>query len=248
MLRNVLFFALLTGLAACNNHSAHQTQDSLQTHTTPSGSVTHITGTYQGTLPCADCPGKDYQISLYDDHTYQDLVSYQGRGNNIASVETGTWKAVNDSIVMLERKNDSSSFLAAEGKLVLLDRAGKRIEGVLASNYELKPIEGGDRRVLLASKKTAGINFFASGNEPSWTLDIDKKKILFKMAAGDSISTSLPNPSTNLDTLKVYKTKDITVTIRSTTCADDMSGYMRPNTVQLQVGDKTYSGCGEFIK
>ena len=250
-MRGLLFFITLTmAFAACNNNNktAREQQDSIRIHQTAPGQTTKLAGTYQGTLPCADCPGIDYQISLYDDHTYSELTAYQGRGENIATVETGTWRAVNDSIAMLEKKNDSVSFVAAENKLILLDKAGKRIEGMLASNYILKPVEGGDRRQLLADKKTQGVTFYANGNEPFWQLELDKKNIRFKTPGGDSIYTPLPAPALNTDSLKVYKGKGITINIRPTACADDMTGYMRPNTVQLQVGDKTYSGCGEFIK
>ncbi|MFB6455783.1 copper resistance protein NlpE N-terminal domain-containing protein [Chitinophaga sp. Hz27] len=243
----LLFAVFVATMAACNNPSTQEKQKEA-TDSTGKSPVTHLTGTYQGTLPCADCPGMDYQISLYDDHTYSELRSYQGRGQNMATVETGTWKAVNDSIAMLEQKNDSTSFLASAGKLILLDKAGKRIEGVLASNYELKPVEGGDMRTLLAEKKSSGVNFYASGNEPFWSLELDKKNIRFKTANGDSVYIPLPGPATFTDTLKIYKTSQITINIRSTSCADDMSGFMRPNTVQLTIGDKTYSGCGQFIK
>ncbi|WP_167014508.1 copper resistance protein NlpE N-terminal domain-containing protein [Chitinophaga sp. Cy-1792] len=243
----LLFSVLLATMAGCNNNNTQEKQTEIRDNAGKSAQ-THLTGTYQGTLPCADCPGMDYQISLYDDHTYSELKSYQGRGLNVAYVETGTWKAVNDSVAMLEQKMDSTSFLASEGKLVLLDKAGKRVEGVLASNYELKPIEGGDIRKLLSDKKTNGVNFYASGNEPFWSLELDKKNIRFKTANGDSIYVPLPGLTMNTDTLKIYKTKDITINIRNTACSDDMSGFMRPNTVQLTIGDKTYSGCGQFIK
>jgi len=190
----------------------------------------------------------DYQISLFDDHTFHELVAYQGRGQGIASVETGTWKQTSDSTVMLQKKTDSTSFLASEGKLLLLDTKGKRIEGVLASNYILKPVEGGDRRQLLAEKTKAGIRFTANGNEPFWSLDLDNKKIRFNNVNGDSLQATLPPAKPNTDTLKVYTTPDITVSIRNTVCTDDMSGLMKPNTVQVQVKDKTYQGCGEYLK
>ncbi|SEW18177.1 copper resistance protein NlpE N-terminal domain-containing protein [Chitinophaga arvensicola] len=249
MKKILLLPVLLSALAACNNNTTTSGSDSSVPHT-PSATRTApvLTGTYQGTLPCADCPGMDYQISLFDDHTFSELVAYQGRGQSIASVETGTWKQTSDSTVVIQKKTDSSSFLSAEGKLLLLDTKGKRIEGVLASNYILKPVEGGDRRQLLAEKSKVGIRFTANGNEPGWTLDLDKQKLRFRNMNGDSLQVSLPPAQPNTDTLKVYTAPGITVSIRNTMCADDMSGLMKPNTVQVQVKDKTYQGCGEYIK
>jgi len=249
MKNSIILPVLLTAFTACNNNTATTPHDSTSQHPTPgTAPPTVLTGTFQGTLPCADCPGMDYQISLFDDHTFHELVAYQGRGQGIASVETGTWKQTSDSTVMLQKKTDSSSFLASEGKLLLLDTKGKRIEGVLASNYILKPVEGGDRRQLLAEKSKAGIRFTASGNEPFWSLDLDNKKIRFNNVNGDSLQVTLPPARPNTDTLKVYTTPDITISIRNTVCTDDMSGLMKPNTVQVQVKDKTYQGCGEYLK
>ncbi|MEZ2441860.1 copper resistance protein NlpE N-terminal domain-containing protein [Chitinophaga sp. RCC_12] len=249
MKKSIIFPVLLTAFVACNNNTSTTQNDSTRQKSTP-GITTPavITGTYQGTLPCADCPGMDYQISLFDDHTFHELVAYQGRGQGIAAVETGTWKQTSDSTVMLQKKTDSTSFLASEGKLLLLDTKGKRIEGVLASNYILKPVEGGDRRQLLAEKTKAGIRFTANGNEPFWSLDLDNKKIRFNNVNDDSLQATLPPAKPNTDTLKVYTTPDITVSIRNTVCTDDMSGLMKPNTVQVQVKDKTYQGCGEYLK
>ncbi|WP_142684314.1 copper resistance protein NlpE N-terminal domain-containing protein [Chitinophaga polysaccharea] len=248
-MKKMLIPVLLTAFLACNNNTSSSRNDSTaQTTATAIGTPTVVTGTYQGTLPCADCPGMDYQISLFNDHTFSELVAYQGRGQGIASVETGTWKQTSDSTVMILKKTDSSSFLASEGKLLLLDTKGKRIEGVLAGSYILKPVEGGDRRQLLADKSKAGIRFTANGNEPGWSLDLDNKKIRFNNINGDSLEASLPRPNPNTDTLKVYTTPGITISIRNTICADDMSGLMKPNSVQVQVKDKTYQGCGEYLK
>lgn len=249
MKKNLIFPVLLTAFMACNNNTTSSGNDSTVQNTTPGKSTpTVINGTYQGTLPCADCPGMDYQISLFNDHTFSELVAYRGRGQGIATVETGTWKQTSDSTVMILKKTDSSSFLAAEGKLLLLDTKGKRIEGMLAGNYILKPVEGGDRRQLLADKSKAGIRFTANGNEPGWTLDLDNKKIHFNNINGDSLLVTLPRANPNTDTLKVYTTPGITVSIRNTICIDDMSGLMKPNSVQVQVKDKTYQGCGEYLK
>ncbi|HVI48901.1 MAG TPA: copper resistance protein NlpE N-terminal domain-containing protein [Chitinophaga sp.] len=248
-MRKLLYLSgIIAILAACNNSGTPSNTDSSGVPAANHTTAVPITGTYQGTLPCADCPGMDYQISLFDDHTFSELVAYQGRGENVAEVESGTWKQLNDSVVLIQKKTDSSSFLASDGKLLLLDRQGKRIEGALASNYVLKPVEGGDRRSIHAGKVKTGVVFTANGNEPGWTLDLDKKKILFHSMNGDSLQANLPAPNPNSDSLKIYTTPEITISIRNKACADDMSGVMFPNTVELKIKDKLYHGCGEYLK
>ncbi|MBC9911189.1 copper resistance protein NlpE N-terminal domain-containing protein [Chitinophaga varians] len=250
MRKLICFTTLFAVLMACNNHQNTQstTDSTTAGKQTPVATAPHITGTYQGTLPCADCPGMDYQISLFDDHTFTELVSYQGRGQGIAFTEKGTWQQINDSIVSIKKKTDSSSFLASDSKLLVLDKQGKRIEGALASNYVLKPVEGGDRRDLLAQKAGAGITFTANGNEPFWSLDLEARKISFHTASGDSIVAALPAAKPNTDTLKVYTTPQLTVSIRNVMCTDDMSGLMRPNSVEVKTKEQTYHGCGEYLK
>ncbi|CAL1521317.1 copper resistance protein NlpE N-terminal domain-containing protein [Chitinophaga sp. MM2321] len=249
MYKLIYLSVFIAVLAACNNNTTPGTQGDSTAAATPVKTVIKpVTGTYQGTLPCADCPGMDYQVTLFDDHTFSELVAYQGRGLGIAQVETGTWKQLSDSTVLIEKKTDSSSFLAADGKLLLLDREGKRIEGALATNYVLKPVEGGDRRAQLAEKAKAGILFSAHGNEPGWALNLERKKLLFYTMNGDSVQVALPAARPNTDTLKVYTTPQITIQIRNTMCMDDMSGLMQPNTVDIQIKDKVYHGCGQYIK
>lgn len=76
MKKSILLPVLMAAMAACNNNApANQTDSTLQNTTSGTPAVIHITGTYQGTLPCADCPGMDYQVSLYDDHTFSELVA-----------------------------------------------------------------------------------------------------------------------------------------------------------------------------
>lgn len=247
-MKKILLLIGLFSLPACNSQTANNGADSSNTTSQhPVGQPPKLTGTFQGTLPCADCPGINYQVTLFDDHTYSELTAYQGRGMNLATVEKGTWKQLSDSTVLIQRKKDSSSFLLSDGHLLLLDPKGRRIEGVLASNYVLNAIEGGDKRKLYEQKRQEGIEFTANGNEPGWTLDIDRKQITFRDMNGEEIQTALPAPKPNLDTLKVYTTPKITVSIRNTLCTDDMSGIMRPNTVQINIKDKVFQGCGEYL-
>jgi uncharacterized lipoprotein NlpE involved in copper resistance len=249
-MKKTLLSALVLITLACNNKPANSGSESADNigKTDSSHVFTPLHGTFQGTIPCADCPGINYQITLFDDHTYSELTAYQGRGMDIATVEKGTWKQLSDSTVVIQRKKDSTSFLATDGHLLVLDAKGHRIEGMLASNYVLNAVEGGDRRTLLAGKQQKGIAFTANGNEPGWTLDIDRKQIYFHTMNGDSLKVALPSPRPNLDTLKVYTTSNLTVTIRSTVCTDDMSGLMRPNTVLVKYKDQAFQGCGEYIR
>ncbi len=248
----------LSLLTACGGGSRQEATDSTLTAAIGaagadiSGPASKAAGSYQGTLPCADCPGIDYQLSLYEDHHYKELMIYRERNNNQPVVDTGLWKMENDSVIRLSG-NQGQQFMFADGKLYQLDRQGQRITGALADNYILRPIEGGGNRAKMLEKAAAGIDFMAAGNEPGWTVELDRQKtIYFHTANGDSLRIPAPRPKPDTDTLKIYMAKtektEFTLTIRSRACNDDMSGFMRPYTVEVQMKDRMYMGCGEYLK
>lgn len=97
-------------------------------------------GTYQGTLPCADCEGIDATVVLNDDSTYEITYKYLGREDNIYR-ERGefTWDDAGGKITMSNQENpNSGAYLVGENQLIQLDGDGNRIEGDLASRFILK--------------------------------------------------------------------------------------------------------------
>jgi len=245
-------------LSACGSGARQETTDSTLTANIDApgnnSSTGKVVGSYQGTLPCADCPGIDLQLSLYGDHHYKQLMVYRERNDNQAMVDTGSWQLEHDTIVRLTGKKDEQGqqFLLADGKLYQLDKAGQRVTGALADNFILRPVEGGGDRTRMQAKAAAGIEFLAAGNEPFWTLELDHQKtIYFHTANGDSLRLPVPRPKPDTDTLKVYMTKnektEFTLTIHSRACTDDMTGFMRPYKVEVQMNDRMYMGCGEYL-
>jgi len=257
--RSFLFAAILGAMTACKGGGGQQTNtDSTQSSPAAnpgegiSSPASKAAGAYQGTLPCADCPGIDYQLSLHEDQRYQELMVYRDRNEGQAIIDTGMWKMENDTIIELAGQQPQQ-FLFEDGKLYHLDREGHRVTGALADNYILRPVGGGDNYSQLKEKAAAGTDFWAGGNEPGWTIKLDRNKtIFFQDMNGDSLRVPTPRPQPDTDTLRVYTPKhekaEIVITIRRRACTDDMSGYMRPYTVEVQVKDKNYRGCGEYLQ
>ena len=256
---NFLFIVILGFFTACNGGGGQQAatdSSTLSPADSPGADIlspaSKVVGSYQGTLPCADCPGIDYQISLYDDNHYKQLMVYRNRNEGKAFTDTGTWKMENDSVIQLVRQQ-RQRFLFENGKLYSLDQEGKRISGALADNYILRPVEGGRNYALLKEKAAAGIDLWAVGSEPGWSLEMDRQKtIFFQNMEGDSVRLPVPRPRPNTDTLRVYTAKtekaEFILTIRHRACTDDMSGFMRPYTVEVQFKEKNYRGCGEYLR
>jgi len=104
--------------------SAHNSQNSLD-----------WSGTYQGTLPCADCPGIRYVLTLKEDNSYQLKTQYLERGDSVFT-ESGkfTWDKNGNQITLAER---GEKFQVGENQLFHLDMEGNRITGDLAEHYIL---------------------------------------------------------------------------------------------------------------
>lgn len=99
-------------------------------------------GTYHGTLPCADCPGIDYQLTLNKDLTYSEKMIYQDR-NVPAVLDSGIYTIKNDTILQLKNKPEGSGmrqFTIHNNQLTMLDMNGQIIRSSFAERYILKKI------------------------------------------------------------------------------------------------------------
>ena len=95
-------------------------------------------GTYQGTLPCADCPGIRYTLTLNEDDTYVLKTRYLEKGDNVIT-DSGafTWDDLGGKIALTNR---DERFQVGENQLFHLDTEGNRISGSLAEHYILTKV------------------------------------------------------------------------------------------------------------
>ncbi|MHC5355023.1 copper resistance protein NlpE [Myroides sp. LJL115] len=152
---NLLVFgalAIALSFTSCKTETKEkQEQQSTTEQTTPAQEFTgqdgHTTqnsvdwdGTYQGVIPCADCPGIKVTIVLNPDGTFQREDVYMDKQDGTMQ-ETGsfTWDKTG-TIVTLKGKDQISQFKVQEGNIVMLDTDGNIIEGTLAQNYVLKKL------------------------------------------------------------------------------------------------------------
>lgn len=95
-------------------------------------------GTYEGTLPCADCEGIKTVITLYENLTFSRTDSYIKNGKEDSFNEKGyfEWNEAGSKITLISG-NERFQYQVGENKLFALDMYGNRIEGVLAQYYIL---------------------------------------------------------------------------------------------------------------
>ncbi|MDR0182470.1 copper resistance protein NlpE [Lysobacter arvi] len=100
--------------------------------------VKAFAGTFNGTLPCADCPGIDTRVVLAADGTYTITESYRERSAPELTGD-GTWTVEDDHQRLRldpNSKSDDDRLFAilSQDEIRQLDREGKPIESALPYN------------------------------------------------------------------------------------------------------------------
>ena len=236
--------------------------------------VTFLTdGVWLGMLPCADCEGIDYQINLKSDYTFKQKSVYKGKSDEIFSDE-GRWGFVSDSVIAVSGNDDYKMFLIQQNHLVMLDQDGNKIESSFEEKYHLNKDDGTVKETMpvkpveevvemnltyYQEKFLSGLDFFARGNEPNWTLEIDfEKSMSFIMFEGFKIITPAVEGVKAQDsdvTLYTAKTDsgELVITVIKDKCQDNMSGENFPYKVRVEAKSSadssynTFEGCGRFL-
>ena len=90
--------------------------------------------------------------------------------------------------------------------------------------------------------------FRATGNEPSWRLDITPREMTLLTDFGQARLVA-PTPAPKVDgATQTYVARtnqgELVVTITDQLCVDSMSGMPHPQTVQVMTGGQVLAGCG----
>lgn len=99
-------------------------------------------GTYEGVLPCADCPGIKVTLTIKEDTTYDLKEEYLEEEDGVMK-ESGTYRLVlNDEVIELltPSSGDKTYYRILDGSVALTDSTGVLNEGELAEAYVLKKV------------------------------------------------------------------------------------------------------------
>src|SRR5215469_258421 len=80
-------------------------------------------GTYEGVLPCADCPGTKTRLTLNQDGSYRLVTQAQGSQNAKSVTGVFTWQPSGNAII-LDQLGGRQQFSVGEGRLTLLRPEG----------------------------------------------------------------------------------------------------------------------------
>ncbi|MFO7831022.1 MAG: copper resistance protein NlpE [Desulfuromonadaceae bacterium] len=111
-------------------------------------------GTYAGTLPCADCSGIRTTLTLSPAHTYVLKSTYLGvEPSDAEYLHKGVfeWDSGGRTIELLDLSGGRDLFQVGENRLFALDQYGERVTGDLAPRYMLERVEDFDAQDVAAA-------------------------------------------------------------------------------------------------
>jgi uncharacterized lipoprotein NlpE involved in copper resistance len=94
-------------------------------------------GTYEATVPCADCPGIKTSLTLNKDNTFTITEEYIDRKSKNEDKGTLEWNK-EGSVITLNGKSAKYKYQVGENKLIQLDMEGKEITGPNKDLYIFK--------------------------------------------------------------------------------------------------------------
>ena len=145
MKRNLMYVAVMAAaiMVSCNGKKTAQNEansDSTSVADTTVASenvdLTTVAGTYEGTLPAADCPGIKTVLTINADELKQDYIDRKD-GHDEAS---GVLQVLDGNVLMLVRPSsgEHTFYKVKDSKsVVMTDSLGNEAEGEMAKLYVL---------------------------------------------------------------------------------------------------------------
>lgn len=102
-------------------------------------------------------------------------------------------------------------------------------------------------------KRKEGIDFVASGDQPTWEMDIDLQKAIWFTTLESNVAalnTPVPAAVKSGDTTIYQATVDagtIKVMIINQPCINSTTGEVSDHTVEVQTSGKVFKGCGKYL-
>lgn len=138
-------FAISVALISCQNNGSADSETSskliedsisnIDMHT--SQIALDWNGVYEGTLPCADCPGIKTTIELRNNNTFTQHLEYLDRDTEFNETGKIEWNESGNDIILISENGGRQLFKVKEGSLAMLDSYGKEDTSSLADHYIL---------------------------------------------------------------------------------------------------------------
>lgn len=208
---------------------------------------------YTGTLPCADCPGVEYELRL-EEGQFTEFSRYIDREPDYNS-KTGRWQISGNTLSLsTDDPEFSKRFYISEDSLKLLGNAGDEITGELAENYRLQRNNEFQSILNLHTElRKNGVKFVGNGNEPFWAFHVLEGDTLLYMEPDLEIksrSLSINQLDSGVEYLAEFSSDhSLEISLNRQFCQDTMSGFLFTHTVTVTEPGVTRPrhGCGRYL-
>lgn len=185
------------------------------------------------TVHAYDCEGKLYVVAEFRPETDDVWLFLPEKSGALPHVRSASGAKYDDGETIFWTKDHEA----------LLDIG----DGVERSCIENR------RRSVIESAKLRGNDYWGTGNEPGWTLEVGPERIVFVTDYGQSRS-EFPTPDPVTDPASRVTTwssaaggHELVLTVRGERCADTMSDETFESRVEVRLDDRVYAGCGQAL-
>lgn len=136
----IIIGAFLLLMVSCGSNSTRKAnkaemQQVKQIELKSTASTVSLSGTYQGTIPAADCPGIATTLTLSSDGKYTLIEDYLERDTKLE--ENGTY-SLSDNVLTLNNGKENVKLYQVDGTVLrMLNADLQPVSGELAASYEL---------------------------------------------------------------------------------------------------------------
>lgn len=201
---------------------------------------------FQGSFPCSNCDEIVQTILFNSDHTFQQQ-NEENEGSEDYQKSYGNWSIKNDKIRLTAENKPPITLRIVNDTLYAINI--HNIPVVDTGAYKLTKQTLASSSSGLDKIRAKGVDFLGRGNEPFWSVEIDKGNAMkFKLADWEtpvvapleSFSETVDSTLYNLHTNK----KNWSVTIYPHFCSDGMSPLLYQYKVKVVYNGIVYNGCG----
>ena len=177
-----------------------------------------------------DCDDGSYIVARFNEAADTAVVFLQHETAWLPQVPAASGAKYSDGAITLWTKGNEATL--------------ERAEGLICHCTEDR------RRSRIEDSKLRGNDFWATGNEPGWTLEIGWAATVLVTDYGQRrIEFATPEPVVEAEGARARYTVEIDgqrveIEITAKPCRDSMSGQPYESTVVVRLGDKLLRGCG----
>lgn len=138
---NILLFGVIAmAMLSCTNAKQKQENETVTPEVTTTEVAQNFHGVYEGTLPCADCPGIKTVLTINADSTYRLTSEYLEKEDGLFEQQATYTLIHNGEVIEFFTPSTGEKFYyrILDGALAVSDQNGTINEGERAEDYILK--------------------------------------------------------------------------------------------------------------